>query len=732
VSQKSADQQGHGRERQVYRLTFPTDLQATQVHAWLRAVGGTLRSPRQRDGRLALELRADGRGLVHRLVVPVRHADYVVTQLRSLVPGIRVVPETPKIEQTWTTAVELRLTHLNRTIYIASAEQVSTSLLASVQGLTAHEAVIVQFIVVSAVREKPPASRGRARSSRWDVTSLLDGRPENDGITDRRRKLDEPNYLVALRVAVRADTSERAVHLLAQVDAVLTSTRSPNTWFKKKLTWSKIRLVKRIDQASGNRLYGTQLSVPELAAIIGWPLGSPHVAGLPQGRTRQLPAIAAIPRTGWVIGNSNFPGDERPVAISPRDAVKHLHVLGPTGVGKTTLLANMARQMMIRNYGVIILESKGDLFNAALNSVPRRRIKDVIVLDVNDTTFPVGFNVLNAGTSHAAVDELSALINGIYGDHGGVYAPMLLYYGLHALSATPGNTFIELPTLLTPQGQEEVAWRDQVVRNVQNRDVRQFWQRYLDDTNKERDRMAAPIHNRIWQLSVRPEIRNIIGQSVSSFTFEEVLTNGKILLINLNGVRVGEQTASITGTLLMNALYSAVRTVTLKQPCFLFLDEFQDFVNLPVNAADLLAKTRSYGLGLVLAHQDLDQLSKVRGLEQAVLANARSKVVFQASSRDARVMQREFGRSVDEDDFVNLGAYEAIARIATPDGVSAPITLTTRPLIKSTCLGNAVRIASRTTYGRPVAQVEAEIEARRQAGDDQPKKKPKLGPQKWG
>jgi hypothetical protein len=133
----------------------------------------------------------------------------------------------------------------------------------------------------------------------------------------------------------------------------------------------------------------------------------------------------------------------------------------------------------------------------------------------------------------------------------------------------------------------------------------------------------------------------------------------------------------------------------------------------------------------VLAHQDLDQLSKVRGLEQAVLANARSKIVFQTSARDARAMQREFGRLVDEDDFLHLGAYEAIARITTKDGVSAPITIITAPPSRRTGVGSAVRAASRTTYGRPVAEVEAEIDARRRLVDGQPRRKPKLGAQKW-
>lgn len=705
----------------TYRLTPPANLQAAQVQAWLRSASGSRRST------LALELWADDRGLIHRLSVPVAQADYLVGQLRALVPGVRVVPEKTRIMPAWTTAVELALTDMTHTLMVPAVEQVSTSLLASVQGLTAGETVLWQVVITPARPEKIESDQSAIKNS---LSSWL-ASGSSDESKDRRTKLSEPNYLAVLRVAVRADTEGRAVHLLSRVQSALASVRTPDNAFRKKLTFTKTGVMRRIAQASGSLLYGAQFSVTELAALIGWPIGSPHVAGLPSGSTRQLPTTGAIPRSGLVIGRSNFPGDERPVALAYKDAVKHLHILGPTGTGKTTLLANLAKQIMQKNHGLIILESKGDLFDMALSAVPRRRIKDVIVLDVNDTTHPVGFNILNAGTSRAAVDELSALITGIYGDHGGVYAPMLMYFGLHALAEMPGSTFVDLPAMLTPQGSEEAVWRDEVVRNVKNRDVRQFWQRYLDDKNKERDRMAAPVHNRIWQLSVRPEIRNIIGQSSSSFTFEQVLTDKKILLINLNGVRVGEQTASLTGTLLMNALYSAVRTVKKTKPAFLVIDEFQDFINLPVPAADMLAKLRSFGLGLVLAHQDLDQLSKMRGLEQAVLANARTKVVFQTSARDGRAMQREFGRLVDEDDFLNLGAYEAITRIATEVGVSPPVTITTDPPPKTTGVANAVRAASRSTYGRPIAQVEAEIEARRQVNTGSPKKKPKLGAQKW-
>jgi hypothetical protein len=328
------------------------------------------------------------------------------------------------------------------------------------------------------------------------------------------------------------------------------------------------------------------------------------------------------------------------------------------------------------------------------------------------------------------VDELSAVVTNIYGDHSGVYTPMILHFGLHALAETPGHSLIDLPLLLSPQSTEEEAWREEIVSSLKNRDVKQFWRRYLDDKNKESARMAAPVHNRIWQLTVRPEIRNVIGQSRSSFTFEDVLSNRKILLVNLAGVRVGETTASIMGTLLMNALWSAVRSTPSRRPCFVYLDEFQDVINLPIGAADMLAKARGFGLGMVLAHQGLDQLAKVRGLEQAVLTNARTKVVFQTSASDARTMQREFGRLVDEQDFLTLGRYEAIARIATGDGVSQPTTMRALPPSKPTGTAEAVRAASRSRYGRQVAEVEAEIDARRRPSAHQ-QPTPKIGPQKW-
>ncbi|MBB4910599.1 type IV secretory system conjugative DNA transfer family protein [Actinophytocola algeriensis] len=718
---------------QTYVISFP-DVSDKQLMTTFQALSGALHRPGRSSAYLVLEVWANSSSITHRLRVPKAQADYIVGQLRVHLPGVRVAPEPPPSAPAWMAGVELGLTKLPHRLRLGEPAHLAAALLASLSGLANGQTVLYQVVLAPAPPGKPvrmPSSfTSRHREPSW-YRQLVVPETDSDDVNDRRAKASETNFLAVVRVVAGASTPAQADQLIKRVEAALNSTSSSFTRFKAGFVMSKSGLFKRATEGVPPLVYPAQLAVSEVAGVSACPIDRPHISGLPRRQARQLPATSTIPASGIVVGVSNFPGAERTVAVTPRHLCQNMQVLGPTGTGKSTAMANMAGQLMAQGHGVIVLESKVDLYRMVLERVPRRRIKDVIVLDVDDTAYPLGFNVLNAGTSNWAVDELSALIIGIYGDHGGVYAPMLLYYGLHALAATPGHTFIDLPALLTPQGPEEVAWRDQLVARLKNRSIRQFWLRYLDDKNKERDRMAAPVHNRIWQLDVRPETRNIIGQSRSSFTFEEVLTSRKIVLINLNGTRVGEATAALVGTLLMNALWSAVRTVKLPKPAFLFLDEFQDYVNLPVNAADMLAKCRSYGLGMVLGHQGLEQLSKVRGLAQAVLANAKSKLVFQTSAHDARVMQREFGRLVDEDDFINLSAYEALARLVTGDGVSPPISLTTEPPSRTTGVANAVLAASRARYGRPVAEVEAEIESRRRPTGEQQRATPKVGRQKW-
>src|SRR5258708_3047674 len=144
----------------------------------------------------------------------------------------------------------------------------------------------------------------------------------------------------------------------------------------------------------------------------------------------------------------------------------------------------------------------------------------------------------------------------------------------------------------------------------------------------------------------------------------------------------------------------------------------------------MLVQSRSFGLAMVLAHQHLDQLPAA--IRSAVLANARSKVVFQSAADDARAFAHRFGRTVTEDDFMSLDQYEVLCRLATPEGVSQPVSGHTLPPPERTGSSETVRARSRVRYGRTHAAIAADIARRRTArSPEPPKKRPRLGGMGW-
>lgn len=729
---KILDQRTRDKERKTYRLQFPTELKEESVVAWIRSISGTLRAHHAKVTGLptvGFELWATKSGIVHRMKVPWTHADYVVAQLRSLVPGIRVNPEDEFPHRLWTRSVEVGLTHTSRPLRIFNAADTSASLLAAVQALEGSETLLLQWVVTPAVPTHPPQYNRPERSHQLTARTLLFGNEATkDEIKDRRIKLEEPNMRAVLRVAATAETTVRASHLIYRVRASLSSTRSPATRFNKRWV-SKNTLQKRIDRVSSSVVFPMQLSAPELASLIAWPIGSPFVSGLPPTLSRQLAASDAVPREGRVIGHSNFPGNERPIALDHVSARRHVHVMGPTGVGKTVLLANMMKQDIESGHGVILIENKGDLFESAIDYVPWERLDDVVVLDVRDRKRPVGFNILRQGDPAVIVDELVALFEQLYSDAHGVWTRQVLYHALRTLATDPNLTFVDLAPLLAPMTVEEESWGKAVISNLRDRELRNFWSRFHSKPKAEQDRIVQPVMDRIWQLNARPEIRNIIGQSANSFDMGEILEKNKILLVNLKGLP--RDTASLTGTLLMNSIWHAAKSTPFDKPTFLYLDEFQDFLNLPVDPEDMLAKARGFGLGMVMAHQHMAQLPKE--MQSALAANARTKIIFQTSATDARDMAREFGSSVSDEDFKNLGRYEAIARIATPDGVSPPLTLASAAPAVGYGFGRELAIQSRRNYGKPQAVVEKEILERRTVAKTPASKRPAIGSSpEWG
>ncbi|MEU3251081.1 hypothetical protein [Streptomyces sp. NPDC006997] len=656
------------------------------------------------------EVEADERGISYRLVVPEDTADFLTGQLRTLVPGSTATPAgADDAPNQWTAAVELGQTNPRRSLGIVNAGAISASLLATLQGLGRGEALLLQWVVSPALRQRPPQIAGELVVPGRRFAST----PDRDRINDVRAKLSEPNFLGVLRVAVNAPTKQRSDQLMSRVRASLASVGSSSNRLKQRLTTSG-RVVSRVEQRTVPTLFPMQLAGSELVALLAWPIGSPHVAGLPQGRTRQLAPTGAVSRTGRVIARSNFPGNERPVALGVIESAQHLQVVGPTGSGKTVLLSNLIAKDMNAGRGVVLIESKGDLFKEALARVPEHRLHDVVLLDVSDTDYPVGFNILQ-GSPFVVAADIQRLFDHLYPqDARGVRVRQGFYHLILTLMMSAGftepMTFADIGPLAVPKA-HEADFARRLVEGVGHIEELATWWAGID----ERSRAAhfQPVMDRIWQLTSRRSLRNIIGQSRSTVNLDDILRSGKILLVNLSRATEGKDTAGLLGSLLLNSVWSAVQAgaTSPDRPTMLYLDEFQDFINLPFAPADMFAQARSRGLAMTVAHQFLGQLS--RELQGATQNNARSTVVFQTSADEARDFARQFGRSVTDDDFVNLRRFEVIMRLATSEGVSTPVTGVTLPPVEPTGLADEVRQLSRQNYGRPVAEVEAEIRQHR-------------------
>ncbi|MFC8008920.1 type IV secretory system conjugative DNA transfer family protein [Streptomyces cinereoruber] len=739
IAVRFASQREHDHNRKTYLLTFPTDLSEDRVVAWLRSISGSLHKRGSRIfgvPTIVFETWATEHGIVHRLKVPWQEGDYIAGQLRTLIPGITVAEDDRRPTFQWTRAVELGMRSPSRQLRISNHADLSASLLSSVSSIGADEVVMMQWVLTPAVPERPPAKDARSHSDEFSYKAAFTGtRPAlRDELDDRRKKLEEQNLQGVGRIAAVAGTEARAVHLIHRVQQSLAATRSSANGLVHK-TSRPSKLIERINEAAAPMMFPAQFSISELAAVVAWPIGQPFVAGLPQGSTRHLAATGDVSRVGRVLGHSNYPGNERPIALGYREAVHHMYVGGSTGTGKSTLMANSFAQDVAAGYGGIVIDasnsdSNESLFSRALAYVPPERLDDVIVVDVNRSrNKPVGFNVLDQGNPRVVVDHLTDLFGHLYQDTKGVWTRQLMFHALYTLAEIPGMTFVDLVPLLTPRTSDEVVWADEVKRKVKDPELRQFWQRWENFSQSERDRYSQPLMNRAWQLISRPEARYIVGQSESSFKMRDVLAGNKILLVSLAGLPV--ETSSLLGTLLVNALWTAAQGLTPEKPNFLYLDEFQLMTRLPMGLDDMLARARKHRLGVTLGTQYLEDLPLE--LKNAVINNARSRVIFQSSAREARTWRNEFGgRYVDEADFTHIRKYEAIAQLATEQGIGAPVTIRSLAPIPTTGVVREAVAISDQKYGRALDDVESQMVERRKGTPSKKAKRPPIGVREWG
>ena len=390
--------------------------------------------------------------------------------------------------------------------------------------------------------------------------------------------------------------------------------------------------------------------------------------------------MAYDPNKITYIGQTDFRNQKVKFGIKALDRTRHLYTIGKTGMGKSTLLENMAIQDIQNGEGLAFIDPHGGSAEKLLDYIPEHRIKDVIYVAPFDMEFPVSFNVMESvdpDKRHLVASGLMSTFKKIWVDAWSSRMEYILGYTLLALLEYPGATLLSVNKMLTNKD-----FRKKVVEVLTDPSVKEFW---VGEFSKFPEKYAAEatpaIQNKIGQFTSNTLIRNMIGQPTSSFDFREAMDSKKIIIFNLSKGRIGEQNTNLLGGLIITKLYLAAMSRADAGPkeladlpnFYLYVDEFQSFAS--ESFADILSEARKYKLNLNIAHQYIQQMPE--NVQAAVFGNVGTMVVFRVGSSDAEIFEKEFSPTFTADDIVNLGKFQMYLRLMI-DGVgSKPFSATT-------------------------------------------------------
>jgi hypothetical protein len=402
-----------------------------------------------------------------------------------------------------------------------------------------------------------------------------------------------------------------------------------------------------------------------------------------------------------------------PFGIKAKDRTRHIYVIGKTGMGKSTLLENMAIQDINNGNGLCFIDPHGKTADLFLDYVPESRIKDVLYFAPFDMEHPISFNVMEdvgPDRRHLVVSGLMSAFKKIWVDAWSARMEYILNNTLLALLEYPDATLLSVNRMLADKD-----YRKKVVDHITDPSIKSFW---VDEFAKYTERFAAEatpaIQNKVGQFTSNPLIRNIIGQPRSTFDIRKMMDEKKIIIVNLSKGLVGESNANLLGSMLITKIYLAamsradVSQGINKLPNFyLYVDEFQSFAN--ESFADILSEARKYKLNLTIAHQYIEQMPEE--VRAAVFGNVGTMITFRVGAFDAEVLEKEFAPYFEAQDLVNLGFVQIYLKLMI-DGISSqPFSARTLPPIEKPIVSFKKQILenSRKIFARPRAEVEVNI-----------------------
>ncbi|MBI4039094.1 type IV secretory system conjugative DNA transfer family protein [Candidatus Daviesbacteria bacterium] len=536
-------------------------------------------------------------------------------------------------------------------------------------------------------------------------------------------KITRSGFETVIRIVVSSESSELAKAHLTNIKSAFEQFSGPyNSFSADKVYSEKGFLTDFIYRYMPKFAKLSVLTADELATVFHFPnksIETPYISWL---SSKRAPAPEKIPVSGLYLGRSVFRGVGRPVYLSEDDRRKHMYIIGRTGTGKSELLKTLMLQDVLAGKGLCFIDPHGDAAEEMLQLIPPSRAEDVIYFDPSDMTRPFGLNMLEAYSEqqrHFVVASIIGLMYKLFDPNKtGIIGPRFEHGVRNAMltaMSSEGATFVEVVRIMT-----DANFVRELLPKVADPVVRRYWtDQIAQTTDFHKSEVLDYTVSKFGRFVTNKMIRNIIGQSKSSFDLRKVMDEGKILIMNLSKGKIGEENSNFLGLILVPKILAAAMSRTdmqieQRRDFYLYVDEFQNFAT--DTFADILSEARKYRLNLIVANQFIGQIGE--DLKNAVFGNVGTVLAFRVGVTDANYLQHEFSPTFAEADLVNIESPHAYIKTIVNGEPVVPFSLDTTKDMKKwkamlkPAIGQAIRELSRLKYGRDVVQVEGEIASR--------------------
>jgi len=679
---------------------------------------------------LSLEILGTNDDIRFYICTPKKYRDLVEKQIYSVYAGadVRLVeepniyPEEGSVEYVWL--------GLNKTPFypLKTYKEIPTDPLAAITSalskLSLGESVAIQLVLSPTDGKWAKGGKGFVSS-----TKKSEANPEKASYKVDARQLEaidskcsHPGFETAIRIVSFAPSTELAKTNISNVKAAFGQFESP--W--NKLSGRKIRFKAwfmddfiykyPVIHWQKNK---TILSSDEIASIFHLPnktIETPNIYWL---KSKKAPVPSDSPTEGIYIGENAYRGVDKKFFITTKDRQRHFYIVGQTGVGKSWLLANMAIQDIKAGKGVCFIDPH-DTYEMILERIPPERVEDVIYFDPGMTDRPMGFNVMECERDDQKDFVTSSIINLMYKLYDpyktGIVGPRF-EHAIRNIMLTvmtePGATFIEIVRCLT-----DPSYVQALLPNVKDPMVKRYWTDQIANTNEfHKSEVLDYIVSKFGRFITNTMMRNIIGQSTSSFNFRRAMDEGKILIINLAKGSIGEENSAFLGLVLIpKILMAAMSRQDTPEPerkdFYLYVDEFQNFATQ--DFAVIMSEARKYHLNLIVGNQFISQMDDE--IKNAVFGNVGSICSFRVGISDAGFLVNQFRPEFNEHDLLNLPIGNTYLKTMINGVPQSPFSLNiTADEVKKPGnreLAEMVKKLSSLKYGRPKELIEAEIAKR--------------------